>query len=97
MTTPTGCAHRKVEYRPQRADGRVRAQWVCEGCWEPFVPLSMLEESVTLQSHYAALLNAHDGGRRILFKNAKDWLARLAMSPEERVRDPRMRNEKERP
>jgi hypothetical protein len=36
-----------------------------------------LEESVALQSHYAKLLNAYDGGRRRVFKNADEWLARL--------------------
>ena len=36
-----------------------------------------LEESVTLQSHYAELLNAYDGGERMQFKNADEWLKRL--------------------
>lgn len=36
-----------------------------------------LEESVKLQSHYAKLLNMHDGGRRISFKDADAWIARL--------------------
>ena len=36
-----------------------------------------LDESVKLQSHYAQLLNMHDGGHRMLFKNAEDWVARL--------------------
>jgi hypothetical protein len=36
-----------------------------------------LEESVRLQSHYAELLNMHDGGRRIGFPSADAWLARL--------------------
>lgn len=46
-----------------------------------------LEESVKLQSHYAACLNQYDGGQRILFKDAEEWKRRLAMSPEERVKD----------
>jgi hypothetical protein len=37
-----------------------------------------LEESVKLQSHYAMLLNMHDGGERIGFANAEAWLTRLA-------------------
>src|SRR5689334_17008480 len=37
-----------------------------------------LEESVKLQSHYADLLNAYDGGRRLYFPNAAAWLERLA-------------------
>ena len=36
-----------------------------------------LEESVTLQAHYAELLNMHDGGRRIVFRDADAWIARL--------------------
>lgn len=36
-----------------------------------------LEESVRLQSHYADLLNMHDGGERRPFKNADEWIARL--------------------
>lgn len=36
-----------------------------------------LEESVRLQSHYAALLNMHDGGQRIGFTSADAWIARL--------------------
>jgi len=36
-----------------------------------------LEKSVSLQSHYASLLNMHDGGERIGFKNAEAWIARL--------------------
>ena len=30
-----------------------------------------LEESVTLQSHYAELLNMHDGGQRLTFTNVE--------------------------
>jgi hypothetical protein len=36
-----------------------------------------LFESVRLQSHYATLLNAHDGGARRTFTYA-EWLARIA-------------------
>jgi hypothetical protein len=36
-----------------------------------------LEESVKLQTHYAKLLNEHDGGERIGFKDAAAWIARL--------------------
>lgn len=36
-----------------------------------------LSESVRLQSHYAALLNTYDGGERMIFKNAREWLERL--------------------
>jgi hypothetical protein len=37
-----------------------------------------LERSVKLQSHYAELLNMHDGGQRLQFASADAWLARLA-------------------
>jgi Asp-tRNA(Asn)/Glu-tRNA(Gln) amidotransferase A subunit family amidase len=36
-----------------------------------------LIESVKLQSHYAELLNMHDGGQRIAFKDADEWIERL--------------------
>lgn len=39
---------------------------------------SALDESVKLQSHYAVLLNTHDGGQRIIFQSAQAWLDRLA-------------------
>lgn len=38
-----------------------------------------LRESVKLQSHYADLLNMHDGGERIVFKDVEEWLERLEM------------------
>ena len=37
-----------------------------------------LEQSVELQSHYAELLNMHDGGQRLTFANIEAWLDRLA-------------------
>ncbi len=36
-----------------------------------------LEESVKLQSHYAKLLNMYDGGQRISFATADEWITRL--------------------
>jgi hypothetical protein len=36
-----------------------------------------LEESVKLQSHYATLLNGHDGGRRRGFRDVEEWIQRL--------------------
>jgi hypothetical protein len=36
-----------------------------------------LEESVKLQSHYAQLLNMHDGGQRKEFSDAHAWVDRL--------------------
>ena len=36
-----------------------------------------LRESVKLQSHYADLLNLSDGGSRLQFNSAEDWVKRL--------------------
>jgi hypothetical protein len=36
-----------------------------------------LEKSVDLQSHYASLLNQYDGGKRLKFRTAYEWLERL--------------------
>lgn len=36
-----------------------------------------LEQSVNLQNHYAQLLNEHDGGERLAFETAQDWVDRL--------------------
>jgi len=36
-----------------------------------------LEQLIHLQAHYASLLNMYDGGKRIEFKDAKQWLDRL--------------------
>ena len=45
------------------------------GYWIPI--FAALEESVKLQSHYAALLNQYDGGKRMTFRNADEWILRL--------------------
>lgn len=39
--------------------------------------MTALEELVKLQSHYAFLLNAWDGGKRKRFESATEWIARL--------------------
>lgn len=39
--------------------------------------MAALETSVQFQSHYGQLLNVHDGGERMAFASADDWLARL--------------------
>lgn len=36
-----------------------------------------LNASLKLQSHYAKLLNMHDGGKRIGFKTIEEWINRL--------------------
>jgi hypothetical protein len=37
-----------------------------------------LEESLKLQTHYASILNMHDGGNRMQFATVKSWIDRLA-------------------
>jgi len=36
-----------------------------------------LRESIALQAHYAALLNMHDGGERVIFHTVDEWETRL--------------------
>lgn len=38
-----------------------------------------LEESVKLQSFYGQLLNTYDGGERMKFDNAEEWLMSLQL------------------
>ena len=64
---------------------------ICPQCAHQFraIPVNIQEaltESVKLQSHYASLLNMHDGGQRIQFANAEAWLARLARLAEMHAR-----------
>ncbi len=44
---------------------------------ELFQLRAALDESVKLQSHYARLLNAYDGGKRLEFANREAWMERL--------------------
>ncbi len=39
--------------------------------------LEALDESVQLQSHYAALLNQYDSGERLTFADGMAWIVRL--------------------
>ena len=50
-----------------------------------------LKASVSLQSHYAGLLNQYDGGERIEFHDAADWIGRLRMNSAERASDAQRR------
>jgi len=36
-----------------------------------------LQESLELQTHYAKLLNMHDGGSRQVFSSPESWVSRL--------------------
>ena len=45
-----------------------------------------LAASVKLQTHYAELLNMHDGGKRKIFRSADEWIERLARLGMERSR-----------
>lgn len=60
---------------PSHPNVDYRTAWGCPDCVREL--RVALEESVKLQSHYADLLNMHDGGHRIGFKDAKAWIARL--------------------
>jgi len=57
-------------------DLTVQAQWVA---WQAASKMfrHALNESCKLQSHYAELLNMHDGGQRIGFANGQAWMDRL--------------------
>lgn len=63
-------------------NGRLRAERDAERdraeLWKTAKLDEALEESVKMQSHYAALLNDYDGGKRIVFASADEWLKRLA-------------------
>lgn len=59
-------------------------QWLCEiaGLYGPDVDavpvlVKALQESVKLQSHYANVLNMHDGGERRQFGDVEEWINRL--------------------
>lgn len=39
--------------------------------------LIALHESLKLQNHYAEILNAYDGGERMIFKDIHAWIKRL--------------------
>jgi len=51
--------------RPIRKD--IRRSWL----------ISALEQSVSIQSHYAKQLNTYDGGQRMIFADATEWIERL--------------------
>ena len=49
-----------------------------------------LQESVKLQSHYAGLLNMHDGGKRLMFGDTEAWLNRLrSLAPGQKLKPKR--------
>lgn len=48
-----------------------------------------LEQSVKLQSHYAALLNMYDDSKRMEFPNAGSWIQRLRTLDNEKERTSR--------
>lgn len=57
--------HAAAEERATEADGRIA------------ILETALSESVKIQSHYASLLNAYDGGKRLQFASAEEWIKRL--------------------
>jgi hypothetical protein len=67
----------KSRERHQRREAQL-AHWKADSIDDLIARLEdALERSVTLQSHYARLLNAYDGGTRLSFENAAAWMARL--------------------
>lgn len=67
--------------------GRTCAEWIQYAADDAAaLLLEALRESVKLQSHYATLLNMHDGGERMTF-TVESWMARLAaLKPQEPTR-----------
>jgi hypothetical protein len=69
-------AHQAQRF-PRPSERRECADWPSQ----PDNPIEelreALEKSVKLQTHYAGLLNIWDGGQRMYFKDADEWLARL--------------------
>lgn len=45
--------------------------------WTQAELIEALAEAIKLMSHYATLLNGHDGGKRAAFPGISDWLRRL--------------------
>ena len=62
---PTGKTINLREYIEDRKDKRIEEL------------IDALDKSVELQSHYAEMLNMHDGGGRIVFEDTEAWLERL--------------------
>ena len=64
---PDGAAEMYEGFKALNADRHAKERETMEA----------LGESVKLQAHYAKLLNMHDGGERIAFDSAEQWIARL--------------------
>ena len=68
------------EFCPNDGTPLRRVMWkeACEECFTQSHELMLaLIESVKLQSHYANLLNMHDGGTRMQFSCVAEWIERL--------------------
>ena len=64
----------------KRLMGPPERYWEQRWCYEqPRIAAleAALSKSVELQSHYAKLLNMHDGGERLTFNDAEEWMDRL--------------------
>jgi hypothetical protein len=71
------CAALKSRERHERREAQL-AHWKAASIDDLIARLEdALERSVSLQSHYARLLNDYDGGRRLTFGDARAWLDRL--------------------
>jgi len=68
MTKATEGAHEEIDLLGREIEG------LNDQCNELE---AALRESLKLQSHYAALLNDYDGGKRMGFSSVEAWLNRL--------------------
>jgi hypothetical protein len=57
-----GAAYKRIEYCPMHASAPDLRR--------------ALDESLKLQAHYAKLLNMWDGGDRLIFESAEEWIER---------------------
>ena len=70
--------HRNIASLIGRREGKRMSQHVSHRASDEIAVLRRaLDESVKLQSHYASLLNMHDGGSRLTFDASEAWLRRL--------------------
>lgn len=70
-------AHHFVEIGPTHHRNIPYGPWCHAAADQIDLLMRALVESVKLQAHYAGLLNMYDGGERIVFQNASEWLKRI--------------------
>lgn len=70
---------RIAELEASQADAPARPEPSTTSSPATTAVMDALEQSVKHQSHYATLLNSYDGGERMTFANAAEWIARLEL------------------